>query len=231
MLKTNRVILMTSILLIINCISSQELVAQESDANVWSRLAIKYDLNSLTRISVEEEFRFFDNVSQLEQNHTEIGLSRELNKRWNGGVFYRFIYETNTDRDYSLGHRGWVQLEYQLLDSDINVYARTRLQTTFKDIQSSSSGKVPDWYNRYKISAEYKTKGAKWIPDAGIEFWHYLNPSENPFVNKLRFSLGLEYRYTKKLRWQVFYSYQKELQVSNPDTDYIFGVACTYKIN
>jgi len=231
MLKINQVLLLASILLAINSIFSQKLYAQESDANIWSRFAVKYELNSLTKIAVEEEFRFYDNAARLEQNHTEIGLSRELSKRWNGGVFYRFIYETNSDRDYSIGHRGWLQLEYQLLDTDVNVYARTRLQTTFKDVKTSVDGKVPDWYNRYKISAEYKTKGAQWIPDAGLEFWHHLNPSGNPFVNKLRLSLGLEYRYTKNLRWQIFYGYQKELQVSNPDTDHIYGVACTYKIN
>jgi len=227
----NKLLLLAICIYIITGLFENKLQAQEADANVWTRFAVKYDLNSLTRIAIEEEFRFYDNASRLEQNHTEIGLSRELSKRWNGGAFYRYIYETDFERQYSIGHRAWLQLEYQLFDTDINVYARTRLQTTFKDVNTSSDGKVPDWYNRYKLSAEYKTKGAQWIPDAGIEFWHYLNPSNNPFVNKLRLSLGLQYRYHKNMRLQVFYAYQKQLQVPNPDIDHIYGLACTYKIN
>ena len=226
-----RVIFLAGYILAVSGIYSARLSAQESDANIWSRFAIKYDLNPLTRIAIEEEFRFFDNASRLEQYHTEIGLNRELSKRWEAGVYYRFINESDEDRYYSTGHRGWLQLEYQIMDSDIDVYIRTRLQATFEDVQSSAKGKIPDWYNRYKLSTEYKTKGAQLIPSAGIEFWHFLNPNGDPFINKLRFSLGLEYRFTKAWRCKVFYSYQEELQVAKPDLDHIFGLACTYIIN
>ena len=53
-------------------------IAQDSDANIWTRFALKYDLSKKTRLAFEEEFRFFNNVSMLEQNHTEIGIKSEI---------------------------------------------------------------------------------------------------------------------------------------------------------
>ncbi len=204
---------------------------QQQDANLWTKIGIKYDLDKKNRISFEEEFRFHENITLLDQNHAEIGLDHELSKRWQAGIYYRFIYEKDPERSYSIGHRGWLQIEYLLIDSDLELSFRTRLQSTFTDIYSSRNGDIPEWYNRYKISAQYKPSKTVWVPNAGIEFWHFLNPDGTPLLNKYRASFGLEYRYSDKLRLETFYNYQSEIQVSNPNIDHIFGMSCTYYIN
>jgi len=205
--------------------------AQESDANLWTRFALKYDISKNTRLAVEEEFRFFNNASMLEENHTEIGIKSEIVNRLNLGAYYRFIYETDVDRYYSLGHKGWLQIEYLLLDKDLEISVRNRLQATVQNLHSSENGHIPDWYNRYKLSIEYKPKKAVWVPSGDIELWHALNPKGKPMIDKLRATTGLEYRYNSNWRWQIFYAFQKELQVANPGTDHIWGIASTYLIN
>lgn len=207
------------------------LLAQESDLNLWSSLAIKYDWSAKTRLVLSEEFRIQDNLSRLEQNNTEIGLNQELSKRWEGGLYYRFIYETDPKRSYSLGHRAWIQLEYLLIDQDLELSIRTRLQTTFTDYYSSADGRIPEWYNRNKISCSYKPKKANWIPGAGFEFWYGVGGNAKRFLDKYRANIGLEYRQNKHLRWEVSYSLQQQLQVANRATDHILGINCTYLIN
>ena len=209
----------------------QSSIAQESDANLWTRFALKYDISKNTRLAIEEEFRFFNNASMLEQNHTEIGIKSEIVNRLKIGAYYRFIYETDIDRDYSLGHRGWLQIEYLLLDKDLEISIRNRLQATVQNVQSSEKGDIPEWYNRYKLSVEYKPKKAVWVPGGDIELWHALKPYGKPSIDKLRATLGLEYRYNSNWRFKMFYALQKELQTANPGTDHIWGIASTYLIN
>ncbi len=204
--------------------------AQQEDMNVWTRLAVKYDISTKTRLAVEEEFRFHENASKMKQSHTEIGLSHELAPRWSGGAYYRFTYEPSNSRGYSLGHRAWLQLEYLLLDTDLEISIRTRLQTSNEDYFSSEYGKVPEWYNRNKIGFAYKPKKAVWIPNGGLEFWYTMDSGSPRYIDKYRINIGLEYRYSKNLRIEVFYNYQQQIQVNSPGTDHIFGLNCTYLI-
>ena len=136
------------VFVVLFCVYSGTMSAQEQDFSGWSRLAVKYDWSKKTRLTVEEEFRFKNNLSQLGQNHTEVGITHELWKRWEGGLFYRFIYQPDPDRYYSLGHRFWAQLEYRLVDRDIRVSVRNRTQATYENMFSSQNGPLPEWYKR-----------------------------------------------------------------------------------
>lgn len=219
------------VFVVLFCVYSGTMSAQEQDFSGWSRLAVKYDWSKKTRLTVEEEFRFKNNLSQLGQNHTEVGITHELWKRWEGGLFYRFIYQPDPDRYYSLGHRFWAQLEYRLVDRDIRVSVRNRTQATYENMFSSQNGLLPEWYNRYKISAEYQPKKADWVPGAGIELWHHLNPDGSPYIDKFRTSTGIEYRPGKHFRYELFYSFEQELNQNNPKTDHIVGINITFLIN
>ncbi|MCK5820775.1 MAG: DUF2490 domain-containing protein [Bacteroidales bacterium] len=232
MINQVKLLQLAAILLVFYGMTVQKAQGQEEDMNIWSRFAVKYDLSSKTRIAIEEEFRFFENASRLEQNHTEIGLTHELSPRWDGGIYYRFIYETDDSRGYSLGHRGWLQLEYKLLDTDFKVSLRSRLQTSYTDFYTRENGGIPKIYNRNKLNFSYKPKKANWIPHAGIELWYYLNPkSGNQLIDKYRTTLGLEYRQSSHLRWELFCSFQQQVQVADPGTSYIMGLSATYLIN
>jgi len=232
MIKQFKFIQLAVIFLTVLAFLPFEVLGQEEDFNIWTRYAVKYDLSSKTRIAVEEEFRFFDNASKLEQNHTELGLSHELSSRWEGAVYYRFIYETDIDRGYSLGHRSWLQLEYRLIDKDLKVSLRSRFQTTITDFFTSEYGRIPELYSRNKLAISYKPKDAIWIPSAGIEYWYFLNPeSGNKFIDKYRAGFGLEYRQNKHFRWEAFYHLQQQIQTSDPKTIHVIGLSGTYMIN
>lgn len=206
-------------------------MSQEEDFRLWSRLAVKYDFSRYTRLTIEEEFRFYDNASRLEQNHTEIGVTHEITDRLEGGVFYRFIYEPDPERFYSIGHRSWLQLEYRIIDRDIRVSVRNRTQATYENYFSSENGKIPEWYTRYKIGGEYQPKRATWIPNASIEFWHILNPGGQAYIDKYRASAGIQYRPGDRIRYELSYMVQQDLQQGNPGTDHILGINITWMIN
>lgn len=205
--------------------------AQEQDMGIWTRLAVKYDFSKTTRLTVEEEARFFDNASRLDQIHTEAGITHELTDRLEGGVYYRFYYETDPERFYSLGHRGFFQLEYRIIDRDIEVSVRNRTQATFEDVLSSSDGLIPEWYSRYQIGGRYKPRKANWIPEANVEFWQFLNPEGSIYFDKYRITAAIEYRPGNQFRYELFYKFQQDIQQGSPDMDHIFGFNLTYMLN
>ena len=217
-------------LIILTFVCSFKGHGQDEDLKLWTRVSVKYDLTTKTRLAVEEEFRFYNNASSLEENHTEIGISHELSDNWEGGLFYRFIYETDPQDYYSLGHRGWFQLAYKWQWGNIKGSIRERLQGTFQDYMSSENGKIPENYLRSKISLTYEPIKGNIEPYIGGEFWYTLGTGDPAIIDKMRIGGGIEYRRNKNVRLDFFYNYQKDLQVARPDTGHIFGIAYAYII-
>ncbi len=203
---------------------------QDQDFMLWSKLGLKYEISKKTRLSFEEEFRFYENASRLEQNHTEIGVRQKLSDKWDGGVFYRFIYETDPEKYYSLSHRAWMQIAYKWQWGQIKGSVRERLQSTFQDYLSSKNGKIPDNKLRSKLSFSYKPATGKIEPYVSTEFWYGITTNVPCFIDKFRIGVGLEYKQNRNVQWSIFYNYQKDIQVASPDTGYIFGIAYTYLI-
>ncbi len=206
------------------------LIAQDQDLNAWTRVALKYDLSKKARFAVENEMRFFDNASRLSQYHTELGVNYDLNDKWEGGVYYRFIYETDPEKQYELGHRAWLQLGYNWSKDRLSATIRTRLQTTYSGINTRENGRIPESYSRNKISLSYDLSNSKWEPNLGAEFWYQLGSGSERIIDKYRVGGGFEYRYSRNVRIDIFYNYQSQIQVASPNIDHIFGLSYTYLI-
>jgi len=206
-------------------------LAQSEDLNLWSRIAVKYDLSDKTRLAFEQELRLNENLARFDDTHTELGVSYDFNDHWEGGIYYRFVYENNPDRFYSIGHRGWLQLEYSNQWSNIKASLRNRFQSTYTDINSSDNGKNPDSYNRTKLKLAIDPAAGKKIePYASIEFWYLLDKGVPGFIDQSRGVAGIEYKHSRNVRWDFFYAYQRELQVNRRDVDHIIGIGYTYLI-
>jgi len=222
--------LIGSFLLLFLLSTTCRIFAQSEDMNLWTRVAVKYDPTQKTRLALENEFRFYENISSLEQYHTEVGISQELTTNWDGGLYYRFMYEMDREKQYVIGHRAWVQLAYNWEKERFSVSYRTRLQTTYKGVFSSENGQVPESYSRNKLSFTYDLPSSKWQPSMGAEFWYRVNQNSLRFIDKYRISVSAQYRYSRNVRLEVFYNFQQQIQVADPATDHILGVAYTYLI-
>lgn len=206
------------------------LQAQETDAQLWTRMALKWDPSDNTRLYIEEDIRFRENFSKLNKFHTEVGISQDLNKTWEIGGFYRWISLKDAYGSYDFRHRLATQLTYNYEVDDWKFWITPRLQFTFDDFNHSENWQIPETYLRGEIGVSYQSFNGKTEPYADFEIWHKIRKGLPDFVDQYRLTAGVEYKIDRNRRWDFFARYQQEIQVNNPLTALIVGVGYTYLI-
>ncbi|HYV53464.1 MAG TPA: DUF2490 domain-containing protein, partial [Chitinophagaceae bacterium] len=125
-------------------------VAQQNDFGAWGSIAVKHKFSQRLSATVEEQFRFNQNATEVAQYFTDAGIEYSLSKKFKVGLCYRFI--NNFQKTYfSKRHRFYVDLSYKTKISKVQFLLRTRMQEQQQDIYSSDYGHIPAWYSRNKL--------------------------------------------------------------------------------
>jgi len=202
---------------------------QQKDAGIWTSAGLETKVAKNLTASVSQEFRFNENVSELGTYFTDAGLSYKINKYLQVAANYRYILKRRVDDSYSPRHRFYVDIKLQKKFKPFDLQFRTRLQDQYADIGHASDGGIAEYYSRNKVSLKWDIK--KPIePYISLELFTPLNyPREYAFDN-IRSSAGVEYALSKHHNFDLFYMIQKELNVSEPTTDFIIGIGYLYKL-
>lgn len=203
------------------------------DLETWGSLKIKYKINKKWKIAIEEQFRFSNNSSELDNYFTELNTDYSFNKNVFGGIGFRYIrendnvgetqgYENHTRLHFDLGYKHELQrfeLEYRL-----------RFQTKNELDISKEEGDYANNHLRFKVGLGYNIKKWKLDPEFSSEiFRHYEKGEENGF-NKIRFTIGTKYKTKSFGNIGAFYRIERELNVNYPKTTFILGVKYTYTL-
>ena len=96
-------------------------VAMASETGVWTTLNVSGDLSKSLTLNVEEQFRFSDVTgADLARQHTDIGITNQVNDVLNIGVGYRNVSTGEQRLSVSLGLR--------LLTGTINLDSLSKLE-------------------------------------------------------------------------------------------------------
>lgn len=207
---------------------SPALQAQQKDAGLWTSIGLEVKVAKKLKALVCQEVRFKENITELGTYITDAGLDYKINKYLQVAVNYRFMQNRRVDDFYSPRHRFYVDLKLQKKFKPFDLHFRTRLQDEYADIGRASDGGIAEYYSRNKFSLKLDIdKPIK--PYLSLELFSPLNyPCTYTFDN-IRCSLGVEYALFKHHNFDLFYMIQKELQVSDPVTDFIIGMGYLYK--
>jgi len=197
---------------------------QYQDARLWASLSIRYEPNKKWKISLEEEARFFDNISRLNNINSELTIDYQISKLFNGGILYRFISNQNTGGNFDFNHRFGVYLGVQKKYGDWSCSIKTAFQKTYPEYVHSREWYIPENYVRVLAEVSRDLKNKKTEPYANIEFWYRIQTGDQAFVDQYRFTIGIKHKLNKINRLDFYYRIQQELQVKNPLTAHIIGV-------
>lgn len=201
-------------------------VAQTKDAGLWTSFAIEKKITQSLEVSLAEELRFNENISELGTFFTDAGVTYRLNNDFRISANYRFINKRQVEDYYSIRHRYYFDLNYRKKMNKLTPALRVRMQSQYSDIFSSDDGKIPEWYLRPKISLRYNMKGP-WNPYVSSEFFYHF--AEKEFDN-VRYTVGAERNISAKLQAGISFIHQREFNVSNAVYDYIWVVGLTYSL-
>ena len=202
--------------------------SQEEDAGLWTSIDISKKLSNGYTVSISEELRFNENVTELGTAFIEIGISHKIFKHLTGSIAYRFIQAKRMDDSYSIRHRLFIDLAYRIKYKKVIFTLRERLQSQVKDVQSSDAGFSPQYTSlRSKLTVKYDTD-KKYTPWLACEMFYQLSNPEGNEIDNMRYSLGVDYKFNKKNSMSLFYLINEEVNLNNPLTSYIIGVNYSY---
>jgi hypothetical protein len=208
---------------------SSPLNAQVKDAGLWTSVSFEAKVVKKLTATISEEVRFNENITEAGTIFTDVGLTYKLNKHFQVAGNYRFIQKRTVEDYYSFRHRYYADVKYSHKLKPFDISLRSRFQDQYSDIGRASDGGVPEYYVRNKLSLGLDLN-KPYSPYISVELFSPLNyPRYNAFDN-IRTSAGIEYEFSKHHKIDGYYMIQKEVNVSEPQTDFVIGLGYSYKL-
>lgn len=210
--------------LIILCSGSTPASAQQNDFGIWASVAVSHKFTQQLSATVEEQFRFNQNATEIAQYFTDAGLEYALTKKLKIAVSYRFI-NSYQQTYFSKRHRVYADLSYKTKYGRFQFVLRTRLQEQQQDIYSSEHGYIPAWYSRNKLTVKADLN-KKYSPYLGVEAFYMISApnTKGSFIDKMRYVAGVNYEFNREHALDFFYLIQQDKNVNDRVTDFVAGV-------
>ena len=207
---------------------TSELYSQSyPDAGLWTTFNIEYSLNTRTSVLVTQECRLKENYSRLNLLYSNLGFEYRILKSFKAALTYRFVNKYQDDNAMSYRHRLMLDLTLKNKFGKLNVSYRHRLQVEGRDLYSSESGRVPEWYSRNKFEVKYDIE-KRYTPYVSAEFRYQFydprNVESNSTWHRNRYVTGIDYKINDKNKVGLYYLIQHEYNVSLPETQFIIGL-------
>ena len=239
-LRTNKnfkTILFVGAVILLNLKYSFAQKAQQSvnDAQLWENINFDSKLSKSFTFRFSHEGRFTNNDSRLTYYFEDVGLEYKTHFHHLSILGdYVFIRKLNTKGSiaqyWDTRHQYYVALTWAKKFGDFEFHDRQMLMGQVKDIKTSLSGKIPDYYLRNKVSVKYVFDYYWSVYTAAELYWHMITPEPDPLphVNRMRYFVGGYYRLNNKNEFELYYLFEQHMHIVNPNHNFIVGIGYSY---
>jgi hypothetical protein len=197
------------------------------DAGLWTTVNLDKKLNNKFSVFATEEFRLRENFTRVNLFYTDLGVEYRPAKVLKVALSYRLIEKNMEDNTYSYRHRFMLDITLKKKMGNVVLSYRQRVQREVRNIQTSKSGFMPEWYSRNKFTVKYDFDKPI-VPYIAAEFrYQIVNPravESNGLWHRNRYSAGIDYKLNNKSAFGLYYLVQQEYNVSAPQNLYIVGI-------
>lgn len=197
------------------------------DLQLWTGVKVAKTFAKDWTISLEEEVRLKNNISQVNNYFTEAGLRYRINKNFSLGAAYRFTRDQKKDSSYVNQSRYHFDLRYKGKIDFLTIYYRVRYQKESGELEIFDSA-VP--YARYfRNRLGIRMNNLKYIePYATAEIFQVFTPYFSPEFYYYRIVAGVGIEPGNFGEFKLAWGFNRELSSSNPAMIYMFRVNYTY---
>ncbi|MES2286831.1 MAG: DUF2490 domain-containing protein [Bacteroidota bacterium] len=204
-----------------------------NDAGLWATFNVQKELKKNVSVFITEECRLRENFSRLNLFYTDLGVAIRPFKFLKVSLAYRMIDKFLLDNTFSYRHRLMLDITLKKKSGAFSLSYRQRLQSEVRNVYSSASGTIPEWYSRNKFELKYDMdKPVR--PYIAAEFRYQINDPRNVESEGLwhrnRYIIGLDYKKNDRNTFGVYYLIQNEFNVSAPENIYIVGLEYTISL-
>ncbi len=230
LIKKNN-ILIVIILLPISVFAQQGTYVEVRDLETWNSIGVRLNIEDNWEFGLNEELRLKANSSSVSNYLTDLDINYIGWKNFELGAGFRFLRNNDTEgniQGYENHSRYHLELTYKHKITRFKFDYRLRFQRKNELGVSEEEGDFPNRYLRLKLGIEYNIKNWKLDPKFSAEiFRHYEEGEQNGF-NKIRWTIGTDYKLKKIGAFKLFYRMERELNVSYPKTTNIIGFSYVY---
>ena len=197
--------------------------AQVNDAGLWLNINVEKKITQKFSTQFTHCFRLNENFSELGTSFSEIGMSYKIIKPLTVGGFYRYSKKRRVDDFYSTGHRYSFNISYKLKIKQFKISFREQFQSGYKDLGAREMSYIPKKHLRSKISVAYDLE-KKYSPFVSYELFYEIGE----YIDNVRYKAGVDYEFNKFHTFNAYYMIDKEKNVKNPWTNYVFGIGYNF---
>jgi hypothetical protein len=197
---------------------------QVHDAGLWVRFNLEKKITPFLSATLREEVRLNENITEVGEIFTDVGLSYRFLKRFEISANYRFSNKREVDDSYDRGHRYYFDLKYKEKIKKFSILLRMRFISQYTNIYSSETGMVPNNHLTGKVTVKYKLM-RRIEPYISTEAFFCLDKKNQSYFDQIRCTAGIEYSFSRMHSVDLYYRICHELNTKNPETDFIIGLS------
>lgn len=203
--------------------------AQNDDLGVWTSVGATKNLFAGLEASVEGEVRTRDDVGAIDRWSGTVGLSYKVCNFLKVGGDYVFIRYNHVRRGWETGHRYNLYATGSYTWKAFTLSLRERYQHTYKrGVPGTDTSANPADIFRSRLQLAYDIKNSAFKPYASMELFHRLNDPQNNGLDKIRYTLGTEYKLNERSTFNVYYRYET-VRDDDPNL-HILGIGYAIKL-
>jgi hypothetical protein len=186
------------------------LFCQEKDFGIWYNLNSEIGLTKKLNLEMSVTVRTVNRASDIDEGFGEIGLSWDLLKFLSLAGSYRLTDKLEGDSKYHVRHKWLADLKGNGDIGNFSFSGRLRFQRQDKMYIEKPDDEIPDYYGRIKFKTKYNIKSFPLDPYMSVETFIRMFAASEKRFDKLRISLGTEYKINKKNSVDLAYLFQRD---------------------
>ena len=223
-MKQLKILFFTASLLTIHTLSAQDDLGSSLSADITKRIIPGLNL------SLEEDFRLRDNLSEVDRFSTTLELSYKPWKFLKLGGAYNLINYNHETKGWEVRHRYYFFATGSYRFNRFTVSLRERFQSTYRvGVKETSKRANPKLYLRSRLEVEYDIRNCKFEPFASVELYNTLNDPQGNKMNKLKYTAGSKYKLNKRNSLQLYYRYVNFKDDDEGNGKHMIGLGYSYK--
>ncbi|MFK7756461.1 MAG: DUF2490 domain-containing protein [Flavobacteriales bacterium] len=222
-----------ALIIIFSIICSSSLYGQQievlRDFGIWTGIDLEKKLSPNLNINLEQQVRFYSDVSELDDYIIDLGGKYRLNSNFKLGLNLRYTYNARRNKTPENNNRYNLDLHYKAkLTKKIQLNYRLRYQQQFTDLfsrEKEASGIRSAVRNklriRFKLNDTHKLH-------TSAELFRRMETFREPYFNQLRFYLG-DVINTKIGDFDIAFGYEQEINTTFPQSFFFIKTGYTIK--
>jgi hypothetical protein len=201
------------------------------DAQLWENFNVDKKLSRNITARFSHEGRFTNNDSRLTYLYGDFGMEYKF-PRTHFSLTLDYVYIRKLNQKWQMPeywdnrHQYYLAAMWSKKVSQFEFHDRQMLMGQVKDVYSSLSGKIPDWYLRNKVTIKYNFNFYWSVYAAEELYWHIPAPAPDPspHIDRMRYFIGGYFRPNKRSEFEIYYLIEQHMNVVNANHNFILGL-------